>query len=145
MAGPLEEQWQLPWARGADDVACWTPALMHTRALKRALARLAIDVLTDASVSSRRTTSRRVISSAQALGTAVLDLGRYGQIDVPHLQAELANLCEAAATVGSAAVPGTVALEALRLSYRSLRVALSPYLPTEMIAEGVPVFPRVVS
>lgn len=143
--GPLGEQWQLPpWAQGSQDVR-WTAALMHTRELKRALSRLAIDVLTDAPMSSRRASSRRAISSARALGTAAQELGRQGWMDAPQLEVQLVNLCEAAAAVGSAATAGAVPLEALRLSYRALRAALSPYLPTEMVAEGVPVFAKVVA
>lgn len=142
-AGPLGEQWQLPWVRGSDDVARWSAALTHTRALKQALSRLAIDVLTDAPVGRRRASSRRAIASAQALGTVARRLRCQGQIDAPHLEVELMNLCEAAAAVGSAASAGAVPLESLRLSYRALREELSLYLPTEMVAEGVPVFSSV--
>lgn len=139
-AGILGEQWQTAPTASPAEEALRTAALTHMRALKRALAQLAVDVLVDAPPSRRRASSRRALLCARAL-QAVTENLLIGGVDVwaPQVGAELSELSVHAAAASLTTAPPAHTLQALRMSYRALRVAMSPQLPSEMVAEGLPV------
>lgn len=137
-AGALEEQWCPPGARPAER-ELWAHAVVCTRSLKRTLVQLALDVLTDAPGDRRRESSRSVVRSARELDALAGDLRSAGLPLAGELGAGLEQLCRAAAAAGSGPAAPAGSLSALRLAYRAVRAALRPCLPTEMVAEGLPV------
>jgi hypothetical protein len=138
-AGALEEQWRPPGARTPAERELWAHAVGCTRSLKRALVQLALDVLTDAPDDRRRESSRSVVRSARALDALAGDLRSAGLPLAGELGAGLEQLCRAAAAAGSGRAAPAGSLSALRSAYRAVRAALRPCLPTEMVAEGLPV------
>lgn len=136
--GALAEQWQWLQQDMPTSGRLRMMILQDTRALKHALSQLAVDVLVNAPSTRRRESSKQVLTRAAALESTARKLVDSGVRWTPEVRTELAQMSEHASAVGRTQAPDTHALEALRLSYRALRVAMGPHLPSELVVEGVP-------
>lgn len=139
VVGALEEQWCAPGTCPRAEQELWARAVVRTRALKQALVQLSLDVLTDAPTDRRRESSRGVIRSARDLDALAGDLVAGGLPLAGELSTGLEQICREAAAAGAGPAAAAGSLSALRLSYRAVRAVLRPSLPTEMVAEGLPV------
>lgn len=139
IAGGPREQWCSPSGRASTERELWVRTAVLARALKQALVQLSLDVLNDATTERRRESSRGVVRSARGLDALARDLGAGGLPLAAELSIGLEQMCRAAAAAGAGPSAAAGSLSALRLSYRTVRAALQPCLPCDLVAEGLPV------